>query len=224
MDNVEAYRQLYSQYPSLWNRVNWYSGYNGYIEVDYVLKTGATWEGPIKQFKLVIHDKNRFAVASIAGKPTYQDGAIVVTRTNYVPRDNLKVMFFEKSNYVHLDYNMDNPYRPLPSPPVGPTYLPSFEDILAHLYRGGEIHLVGGSREVTDYLTTLKPRKLQILRNAIFAGKGYRFKTKWLGKYFQSHFPEYRGTKNSVALRPWEKQNVALLLRLQESEEKGRTR
>jgi len=61
------------------------------------------------------------------------------------------------------------------------------------------------------YLRSLSNKQIKILRNAIFAGKGYRFDTPWLRQYFNSKYSDYKPVSKKVSTTEWEKRNIEYL-------------
>jgi hypothetical protein len=123
--------------------------------VQYILKTGANWAGPIKHFRMVVDKGSPENLVSFCG-----DGIKKISSTefevyhrDFTPTSNLHVIFL-------------SPFRPEPDPspviasPAG--RLPNIEDALTNLRRATR---------------AFSCSDLSYLRNSIFKAAGYCFKT-----------------------------------------------
>ncbi len=71
-----------------------------YIErkqVDYVLKTGANWAGPIKKFTLIINKQNQDDLVSLcaSGVKKTTSTRFQLIKHDFVPKEDLSILFFE---------------------------------------------------------------------------------------------------------------------------------
>ena len=68
-------------------------------EVEYVLKTGANWAGPIRSFELTIVKEHPGQLVSLCmdGLKRISDREFRITKVNFMPREDLAVAFFEPS-------------------------------------------------------------------------------------------------------------------------------
>jgi len=80
--------------------------------IDYILRTGANWSGPIKQFRLVIDKGDADSLISFCGQDVRKvtDTTFEMTRVDFVPEGNLSVLILKKL-----------PQEPQPAPPPQPT-------------------------------------------------------------------------------------------------------
>ncbi len=69
-------------------------------------------------------------------------------------------------------------------------------------------------QQMVAYLEELTATQLRVLRNTIFAQKGYIFNTEWLKKYFEGK-DWYKGNTKDVELNDIEKQNVAFIKKIE---------
>jgi len=69
-------------------------------EVDYVLKTGANWAGPIGSFELIIDKENPQSITSLCfeGLEKISNTEFRATRRNFIPKSDLSVLFFVPFN------------------------------------------------------------------------------------------------------------------------------
>jgi hypothetical protein len=68
-------------------------------QVDYILKTGANWSGPIRSFELTIAKDKPSQVVSLCGVDIERvsDTEFLLTRNNFSPVDDLSVAFYDTS-------------------------------------------------------------------------------------------------------------------------------
>jgi hypothetical protein len=66
--------------------------------IDYILKTGANWSGPIKQFRLVVDKAGAENLVSFCGDDVKKIGEaqFEMKRTDYTPDGNLSVLILRK--------------------------------------------------------------------------------------------------------------------------------
>jgi uncharacterized protein DUF4424 len=66
--------------------------------IDYILKTGANWSGPIKQFRLVVDKGAADNLVSFCGEDVKKidDTQLELLRTDYTPDGNLSVLILKK--------------------------------------------------------------------------------------------------------------------------------
>jgi hypothetical protein len=66
--------------------------------IDYVLKTGANWAGPIGQFRLVVDKGERDALVSFCGEGVKKIGPtrFEMRKTNFTPRGNISVLILKR--------------------------------------------------------------------------------------------------------------------------------
>ncbi|MFN8391378.1 MAG: DUF4424 family protein [Bdellovibrionota bacterium] len=68
-------------------------------QVDYILKTGANWAGPIQSFQLTLEKENPRQIVSLceSGLKRTSQTELVLSRSNFTPQHDLSVLFFEPS-------------------------------------------------------------------------------------------------------------------------------
>jgi hypothetical protein len=123
--------------------------------LQYILKTGANWAGPIKHFRMVVDKGSPENLVSFCGKGIKKISAteFEVYHQDFVPTSNLHVIFF-------------SPSRPDPAEsretisPLGVP--PNVDEVLANLRRAQRPYTCSD---------------LSYFRNAIFKSAGYCFKT-----------------------------------------------
>jgi hypothetical protein len=66
--------------------------------IEYVLKTGANWSGPIKQFHLVVDKGDADSLVSFCGEGVRKIGAtrFEMTKTDFLPEDDLAVLILKR--------------------------------------------------------------------------------------------------------------------------------
>lgn len=66
--------------------------------IDYILKTGANWSGPIRDFRLVVDKGAPDSLVSFCGEDvkTISDTQFEMRRTDYTPDGNLSVLILKK--------------------------------------------------------------------------------------------------------------------------------
>jgi hypothetical protein len=66
--------------------------------IDYILKTGANWSGPIRQFRLVVDKGAADNLVSFCGDDVNKIGEtqVEMKKTNYTPEGNLSVLILKK--------------------------------------------------------------------------------------------------------------------------------
>jgi hypothetical protein len=66
--------------------------------IDYILKTGANWSGPIKDFRLVVDKGEPDSLVSFCGQDVKKisDTQFELRRANFVPDGNLSVLILKK--------------------------------------------------------------------------------------------------------------------------------
>jgi Domain of unknown function (DUF4424) len=66
--------------------------------IDYILRTGANWSGPIKEFRLVIDKGAADSLVSFCGEDVKKigDTQFEMKRTDYVPDGNLSILILKK--------------------------------------------------------------------------------------------------------------------------------
>lgn len=79
------------------------------------------------------------------------------------------------------------------------------------LYIDRFIRLSQEGQNIQKVLRRFNKSELNILKNAIFAGKGYSFTSSKLDKYFRRNFKSYRPTKKNIHLSYIERKNVEFL-------------
>ena len=182
------------------------------IELAYVLKTGANWNGPIEDFKLSIETGDpdmlvatcfpsvartgptRFGMSQADFTPT-QDIAIAFGRINWTAADARQGAAAQRG----ANSNGARPFALLP--PVGPMLIPDSDK---KALTAEELSVRGA-----DFL--------RYARNEIFARHGHVFDDKALADWF-GRWSWYRPQPGTAVLSEVEKQNVALL----DAEEKKR--
>jgi hypothetical protein len=70
-----------------------------YVNLNYVLQTANTWKGPIKKFTVTFINSGELLVSSLQGPFKYLGGNMVICKSNYVPKEDLLVIFFKKKSY-----------------------------------------------------------------------------------------------------------------------------
>jgi len=70
----------------------------GEERLDYVLKTGANWSGPIKDFRMVVDKGEAGSLVSFCGQDvkTISDTQFEMRKVDYVPDGNLSVLILKK--------------------------------------------------------------------------------------------------------------------------------
>jgi hypothetical protein len=70
----------------------------GEERIDYILKTGANWSGPIKQFRLVVDKGAADSLVSFCGEDVKKIGEtqFEMKKTDYTPDGNLAVLILKK--------------------------------------------------------------------------------------------------------------------------------
>jgi Domain of unknown function (DUF4424) len=70
----------------------------GEERLDYVLKTGANWSGPIKDFRMVVDKGDADSLVSFCGQDvkTISDTQVEMRKVDYVPDGNLAVLILKK--------------------------------------------------------------------------------------------------------------------------------
>ncbi|HKT29344.1 DUF4424 family protein [Dyella sp.] len=94
-NNLRIYRQFFASQPKLssfLSNLNPAENY-GYLLVRFILKSANTWQGPIKDFRLVIKQPRCFVVTSIVGTMSLIDGNIVVRKNSFEPTSDLEVLY-----------------------------------------------------------------------------------------------------------------------------------
>lgn len=69
--------------------------------------------------------------------------------------------------------------------------------------------------QVRKYLMSRTSDEIRLMRNAIFARYGYKFKTAWLEDYFKYNMVYKISENQSVPLSPLDKRNISYLLRIE---------
>jgi hypothetical protein len=66
--------------------------------IDYILKTGANWSGPIKQFRLVVDKGDVDSLVSFCGQGVKKigDTQFEMTKVDFVPEGNLSILILKK--------------------------------------------------------------------------------------------------------------------------------
>jgi hypothetical protein len=66
--------------------------------IDYILKTGANWSGPIKQFRLVVDKGDADSLVSFCGQGVKKigDTQFEMTKVDFVPEGNLSILILKK--------------------------------------------------------------------------------------------------------------------------------
>lgn len=94
-NNLHIYQQFFASQPKLssfLSDLNPAENY-GYLLVRFILKSANTWQGPIKDFRLVIKQPRCFVVTSIVGTMSLIDGNIVVRKNSFEPTSDLEVLY-----------------------------------------------------------------------------------------------------------------------------------
>ena len=68
--------------------------------IAYVLKTGANWAGPIKEFRLRVDPggPNRLLSFCSAGEKELVGGAVQVRAKDFIPQTDLKILIISKAD------------------------------------------------------------------------------------------------------------------------------
>ena len=66
--------------------------------IDYILKTGANWSGPIKDFRLVVDKGDPSSLISFCGEGVKKIGAtqFEMRKTDFMPEGNLSVLILKR--------------------------------------------------------------------------------------------------------------------------------
>lgn len=155
-------------------------------QVDYILSTARNWAGPVGAFTLVV-DSNApdvVALACFEGMTRVSPGRLEVRLADFVPQRDLKVVFLAVRS-------PDAPDAPADGPPQGRFPEASQRPL-------GESDLAG-----------LSLAELRLMRNEIFARRGYIFRREDLRRHFAAQ-PWYRPRFDDVTaqLAPVERANL----------------
>jgi hypothetical protein len=183
------------------------------VELAYVLKTGANWNGPIKDFKLSIDvgDPDMLVATCFPGVTRTGPTAFGMSQADLTPTQDIAVAF-GRINWTSTEARQgaaaphsasSNGARPFAVlSPAGPMLIPDSDKKLL----------------TAEELSVRGPEFLRYARNEIFARHGHVFEDKALADWF-ARFSWYSPKPGAaVVLNEVEKQNVALL----EAEEKKR--
>jgi uncharacterized protein DUF4424/YARHG domain-containing protein len=128
------------------DRLNLY----GQQRIEYVLKTGANWSGPIKEFRLLVDKGSPDNLVSFCGQDVNKISPTMsqMRKINYVPDNNLAILILKRE--PGSNSRMQTPNDVIRPPP---------------------------SIEYSQNLNTQSCDDLWYLRNSIFKEAGYCFKT-----------------------------------------------
>ena len=102
----------------------------------------------------------------------------------------------------------------------------NFDRLVDLLYRGkSTVELAKEGKTMDGYLRSLSSEQIKILRNAIFAGKGYKFDTPSLSQYFLNKYSDYKPVSKKVTTTEWERRNIEYLSSIEkDARSSGNTR
>jgi len=158
----------------------------GYQVVDYILLTANTWKGPIKNFNLSLTGKPEEVFIGSSLGPLSSSGPNKATYAaeNFVPASNLVVVFGKKSTAFKWETNDSSIARELLVQYLVDHPLSSLIDTHDNVVR----------------LERLSGADLRIVKNAIFARKGFVFKSPELQDYFWKK-PWYKPDSSGKAIQ-----------------------
>jgi hypothetical protein len=93
--NVLQYRQAYASDPKLapYSQAAADPASREFIIVDFILKSANSWDGPIKDFTLVVKKIPAFVVTSLDGDVQFEAGDLIVHKKDFAPNEDLQVYF-----------------------------------------------------------------------------------------------------------------------------------
>jgi Domain of unknown function (DUF4424)/YARHG domain len=138
----------------------------GERRIDYILKTGANWSGPIREFSLVVDKGAPDSLVSFCGQGVKQVGPtqFEMRKVDFTPTENIAVLFLRR--------------EPPPSDNSGNTTMPN------------------GNENAAAPLVNIGCDGLWYQRNSIFKTAGYCFTTPRAIKAFGNAGCQYDDVKN----------------------------
>lgn len=89
------------------------------------------------------------------------------------------------------------------------------EMFIDKLYKDPGYQLYEAPYRVVHFLERVTMEGLRLMRNSIFARKGYKFKDQELASYFRGRFSDYKGNSKDVSVTDIDKENIEFLKSLE---------
>lgn len=96
LNNASYDKQHFDRFMKIWKKVKPENNSRRLSEVQYILSTGANWNGPIESFTLEIKPNSLNDLVIIKGRHPFtrnKDGTILIHYSNYTPTEELTIWF-----------------------------------------------------------------------------------------------------------------------------------
>lgn len=117
LKNILLYRQFFADHPQLaaYKDADANREDRLYLIVSFILKSANSWDGPIKDFQLVLKGTPAFFVASLDGNMSMDGDKIVIEKRQFTPTEDLQVFYVADANIINaLDEGKPVNLKPKP--------------------------------------------------------------------------------------------------------------